>query len=163
MRAFNTKIILENGLLAALYIALTGIVFPLAFNAIQFRISEVLILIVFYRKELSPGLLIGTFIANLYSPAGILDATFGTLATLISVLLMNTTKHLLWASLYPVVVNGMIVGALLTSIEQTPFWWNASMVAIGEFAVVAVVGIPLLTALRSNRTISHYLGLHSHG
>ena len=65
---FQTKNLVRLALVAALYAALTLALPGLSFGAIQFRFSEILVLLCFYRKDYSISLILGCFIANCFSP-----------------------------------------------------------------------------------------------
>ncbi|MCK9470602.1 MAG: QueT transporter family protein [Bacilli bacterium] len=148
----NIKDITRISIVAALYIVLTWIN-PYSYGEIQFRISEVLVLLCFFRKDYCYSLIIGCLIGNFFSVAGILDVVFGTLATAISVVLIAKSKRLFIATIYPVIFNGIIVGALLyfTLGKPIPIYLMMTYVAIGEFGVVSVIGYLLFTVLRKNR------------
>ena len=69
---------------------------------------------------------------------------FGTLATTISVFLISRSKNLILAGLYPVLLNGVIVGLELHYILEFPLLISAmGFVALGEFVVVTTVGVIL--------------------
>ena len=85
---FNVKNMTRLALVAAMYAVLTVVIAPLAFGEIQFRFSEVLVLLCFYRKDYALALIVGCFIANLFSPMGLMDIIFGTLATAAAVIPM---------------------------------------------------------------------------
>jgi uncharacterized membrane protein len=139
--------IIQNGFIAAIYVVLTLTLSPIAFEMIQFRLSELILLIVFYRKDWSVGLMVGTFIANYLGPFGLSDAMVGTMATGLSLLAMTTTHRLWLASLYPTVINGLLIGLLLSLVNETPFWINVSWVALGQFVVLTMIGLPLMNLL----------------
>jgi uncharacterized membrane protein len=139
--------IIQNGFIAAIYVVLTLTLSPIAFEMIQFRLSELVLLIVFYRKDWSVGLMVGTFIANYLGPFGLSDAMVGTMATGLSLLAMTTTHRLWLASLYPTVINGLLIGLLLSLVNETPFWINVSWVALGQFVVLTMIGLPLMNLL----------------
>ena len=113
---FDEKDIVQNGLLAAIYVVLTYVMAPISFGAIQFRFSEILVLACFFDKKKAVGLTIGCFIANLVSPLGLMDLGFGTAATLLACLGIMFSKHLIIAILFPVIANGLIVGYILIMI-----------------------------------------------
>jgi uncharacterized membrane protein len=139
--------IIQNGFIAAIYVVLTLTLSPIAFEMIQFRLSELVLLIVFYRKDWSVGLMVGTFIANYLGPFGLSDAMVGTMATGLSLLAMTTTHRLWLASLYPTLINGLLIGLLLSLVNETPFWINVSWVALGQFVVLTMIGLPLMNLL----------------
>ncbi|MGL5043216.1 MAG: QueT transporter family protein [Culicoidibacterales bacterium] len=76
------KDLAQIAIIAALYIVMTLIV-PFSFGPIQFRISEFLNFLVIFDKKYAIGVIIGVFIANLFSLYG-LDLLFGTMHTIIS-------------------------------------------------------------------------------
>ena len=79
----KTGRITQGAAIAALYVALTMIVAPIAFGPVQFRISEALCVLPYFLPSAVPGVTIGCFLANLLCGAAPLDVVFGSLATLI--------------------------------------------------------------------------------
>lgn len=154
MKKITIRQITDNALVAAVYVAVTTLTASFSFLNVQFRIAEVLVLLCFFRKDFIFGIVIGTFLANLQSPLGFYDVLFGTLASLISCLAICFSKNLFIATLYPVIINGLIVGAELYYILAYPFWVNAGLVALGEFAVVSIIGFAIFSILRRNH---HFL------
>jgi len=146
----STRNIVTIGLVAALYAVLTIFLAPISYGPIQFRLSEVLNLLAFVNPIFAPGIVLGCFIANLFSPLGMIDVIFGTTATLISVMMIVRSKKLWVASLWPVIFNGIIIGAELQYAFQVPFLIGAFQVALGEFVVVTLLGVPLFSALLKN-------------
>lgn len=134
---FTTKNLVRLALVAAMYVAMTLCVPALSYNALQLRFSEILVLLCFYRKDYAPAMIIACFIANLYSPFGIYDIIFGTLATAAAVLPMYHVKNIFLAGLLPVVSNGIIVGIELYLCGE-PLWFSIGSVALGEFIVMAL-------------------------
>ena len=73
-------------ILAAAYAALT-VVLPIPqYLGVQCRLTEALTVLPFFFPAATPGLVVGCFIANLFSPYS-LDAVFGTAATLVACLM----------------------------------------------------------------------------
>ena len=147
--SFDEKDIVQNGLLAALYVVLTYLMAPISFWAIQFRLSEILVLACFFEKKKIVGLTLGCFLANLVSPLGLMDIGFGTLATLLACLGIIFSKHLIIAALFPIVSNGIIVGLELYLIGE-PLLFSMGMVALGELGVM-IIGYILLTIIKRNK------------
>ena len=83
-----------NGIIAATYAALTIAISPLSYGPIQFRFSEIMVLLCFFNKKHSIGLTLGCLLANIFSPTAVLDVPFGTMATLIAcigiIMLLNS-------------------------------------------------------------------------
>lgn len=157
-KKIRTADIARLALVAAAYAALTLAVPGLGFGGIQFRLSEVLVLLCFYRRDYSIALIVGCFIANCFSPMAVMDMVFGTLATAIAVIPMYSIRNIWIASLLPVVSNGVIVALelLICYGNEPPFWFNMLTVGAGELAVVTVIGCLLFKLLleRSERFMS---------
>lgn len=147
------KDITRLAIVATIYVVFTLIIHPLSFDYIQFRFSEILVLLCFYRKDYVYSLVVGCLIANMFSPLAVYDMIFGTMATLISVILISKSKNLLVATLYPVLFNGIIVGSMHYFVLDLPVSMFASIgyVALGEFVVVSIVGFILFKILEKNR------------
>ena len=139
---FNIKNIARLALVAAIYVALTLAVQPIAYGPIQMRVSELLVLLCFYRKDYCVSLTLGCLIANLFSPFGLYDIIFGTLATAVAVIPMFYMPNIWLAALLPVVSNGIIVGFELFLCGE-PLWFSMGSVAVGELVVVGIIGAPL--------------------
>lgn len=146
----KTKRIVITAVIAAIYAVTTLVIAPLAFGSYQFRISEVLVLLALFDPMYIGGLTLGCFIANLLGPNGLMDIIFGTIATFVSVtaiyytpkLIKNTNKALWIASLWPTIFNGLIVGWMLSYLYALPMILTMFQVALGEFVVVTVLGVP---------------------
>ena len=153
MNKNNTvTIIARNGIIAALYVGLTLASFPLSYGMIQFRISEILVLLCFFRKDYTVGLTLGCAIANIFSPElGLWDVLIGTGATLIACLGICFCKILFVAALIPVVANALLVGFELSFILGVDnFWVCAGFVGLGEFVVLGV-GYGLFMFLKNKK------------
>ena len=109
------KFITTTAVLAALYAVLTIACTPFAYGAIQFRISEIMVLPCFWNKKHSVGLILGCFLANLNSPTMTLDILFGTMATAIVCVGIMFSPRLAIAILFPMplslVGNSHILGS----------------------------------------------------
>jgi len=151
LKNLDLRKIVIIGVTAGLYAALTVFLAPISYGPIQFRLSEVLNLLAFINPIFAPGIILGCFIANLFSPLGIIDVIFGTSATLIAVIMIIRTKNLFVASLWPVIVNGIIIGIELQYAFQVPFLIGAFQVAIGEFVVVSIIGTVIFSRILKNQ------------
>ncbi len=157
MEKNRTKFITQTAIVAALYVALTlGFSF-MAYGAIQFRIAEILVLLVFIDKKYFLGLVLGCAISNAFSPLGMIDIVVGTTATAAALLhiiivkkyLGDNIKSLIIASLGPVVANAIFVGIELTVLfKELPFIINAAYVAFGEFVVVTIAGVLIFSKIK---------------
>lgn len=146
-----TKRLTRTALIAAIYAVVTLAIAPFAYGNIQFRISEVLVLLAIFDPLYIGGLTLGCLIANLLGPNGPMDVIFGTLATLISVyaiyltgkLIKNYKIKLLVASIWPTVFNGLIIGWMLNKLYGLPLILSIGEVALGELVVITCIGVPL--------------------
>ncbi len=73
--------IVKGAVIAGLYIGLSMLFYGISFEIVQFRISEILVALIFFEPAALPGLCIGCFITDLLGPGGFYDAVFGTCAT----------------------------------------------------------------------------------
>ena len=144
----NKKIreLTKMAMIAALYAVLTVVTSSISYAGVQFRVSELLILLCFYNKKYIPALTIGCLIANMFSPFGIYDVVFGTFATFISALCVSKVKNIWIASLFPSLFNGIIIaleiiyvdGLVLNLGSFTPLFLS---IAFGEFVCVTILGV----------------------
>lgn len=132
------EIISYNSTIAALYVILTYITFPISYGQIQFRFAECLILLCFFRKDYIFGLTIGCAISNLLSTIGLFDVLFGSLATFLSCLFIIYSKHLLIAIIFPILFNSVIVGFELFWLLKEVFWLSCLFVGLGELGVMLI-------------------------
>ncbi|MBR4496093.1 MAG: QueT transporter family protein [Acholeplasmatales bacterium] len=154
MYKINIKFLAESAIIAALYVALTWALSPISFGSVQFRISEVLVLLVFINPKFSIALIIGCFISNTTSPLGWWDMVFGTLATALAVIPMIKIKNLYLSALMPVISNAIIVSIeLYYSLNISPVWLSMITVGLGEACVLYLVGIPLIISINKNEAL----------
>ena len=70
MNTGKTRFIVYTAIIAGIYASLTISMAPVSYGAIQMRIPEILTLLAFVNPQFAPGLILGCFIANLFSPFG---------------------------------------------------------------------------------------------
>ena len=145
----KTKMLVYSAAIAALYATLTIALAPVSYGPVQLRLSEIMILLVLVNPRFKTGLILGCLIANLFSPFGIVDVIFGTMATAIAVIAMAKIKNIYLASLVPALSNGIIIGLELMYMLNLPFVETALYVALGEFLVVTVIGVPVFKIITS--------------
>ena len=159
MKKFTTEYLVKSAMIAALYVVVTLAFQPISYGQVQFRISEVLVLFAFLDPMYVFGLTLGCAIANMFSPLGIVDVIFGTSATFIALVFIVQTrkrlgfnvKSLLAASLWPALVNGLIIGFELNYLFQLPLIASMIYVAAGEVVVVSIVGVLIFKSLIANK------------
>ncbi|MGN0144795.1 MAG: QueT transporter family protein [Clostridium sp.] len=157
MKDNTTKRIVRTAVIAALYTVLTLVLAPISYGSIQFRISEIMVLLAFFDPFYIAGLTLGCFVANILGPNGMVDAVFGTIATSLSVYgisiirkhIKNERSALIIASLLPTIFNGLIIGWELYYLYQLPLFLSMLQVAAGEFAVVTIVGVPVIELIKN--------------
>jgi uncharacterized membrane protein len=141
-----------NGILAALYIAVSFFVQPFGFTNIQFRISEMFNHLVVFNKKYIFGIVAGVFITNLlFSPLGAYDLVFGVGQSLIALLITIFSArfiHHVWARMlfntFIFTVTMFIIAfELVLLVPKLPFLFTWFTVAVGEF-VVMLAGMPIV-------------------
>ena len=153
MKKIDTKRIAIFGLVTGIYVALTLSLSFLSYGGVQFRIAEALMLLCFYKKDYIIPLTLGCAIANLFSPMMALDLPFGTMATLISLLLVFKCKNIIVASLMPVIVNAIVIGIELKIAFDLPFAISMIQVGFGQFVCVTIIGVTIFKFLEKNNAI----------
>ena len=153
MKQGRGKYIATAAVIAALYAALTLALSPISYNVMQVRLSEGLVVLALYTPAAVPGLFVGCFFANLLGPAGITDAIFGGIATLIGCLGVRALRKKPWLALSAnVVSNAVIVGLELRyvfALEMNPLLC-IGWIALGELISVYLPAIPMKKLLDKN-------------
>ncbi|MBO5711328.1 MAG: QueT transporter family protein [Acholeplasmatales bacterium] len=160
MKKINIRFIAESAIIAALYVALTWVLAPISYGNIQFRISEVLMLLVVFNPKYSISLIIGCLVANTTSSLGWYDMVFGTLATMVAVVGMSKTKNIYLAALWPILSNGIIVAFELYLALEIDFLLSLLFVSLGEAVVLYLVGIPTMITISKNPQFVELLELN---
>ncbi|OPZ64215.1 MAG: QueT transporter [Firmicutes bacterium ADurb.Bin506] len=137
---------------AGLYVVLCLALAPLSYGVVQVRVAEGLTLLPLVWPEAVPGLAVGALIANAIGPYGIVDIILGSAATALAAWLTWRTRRRRIAPLWPVIVNGLVVGAyvpFVAGLEIHAWTVPVSMVsvALGEAIAVFAVGFPLIRAM----------------
>lgn len=152
----DVKKLVKLAMVAGIYAALTIGLAPISYLNVQFRISEILVLLVFMNSSYTWALTVGCFIANMLGPNGIGDVIFGTLATFISCLAIIQTKKylkdskysLIVSSIWPSIINGLIIGLMLNNFYNLPLVLSILEVMMGEFVVVTIIGVPFFSLFK---------------
>ncbi len=143
--------IADIGIVAALYVAITLALYPLSYGSPQFRISECLILLTYYRKKYGIGITIGVLIANFFNPEfALVDMIFGTLSTAIAVILICFTKKLFIASIWPVLTSVIVVFEVWYMLDL-PFWLTFAEIVGSMFIIDCVIGYIIFRLLQKNK------------
>lgn len=161
--------VVRAALIAAVYVALCFVLAPISFGPVQLRVAEALTLLPVLCPEAVLGVTLGCFLANLLF-AQPLDVLVGTLATLLAALYTRRLRHVRWrglplaASLPPVVINAVFVGAelsyLLLPAGAPAYLWLANMASVGAGQLLSccVLGLLLLQGIGRRPFLLHLLG-----
>lgn len=145
---------LKNAMIAAIYVVLLYVFQFLSFELIQFRIAELLLVLILFNSKSFYGITIGTLVGNLlFSPYGFVDAVVGTIATIITLLFMILLKKkLVLALLMPGIINGIIIGLMLVYFSDittfSAFVMTFGWIFLGQTAVLVVLGYPFYQLLK---------------
>ena len=168
MKAKNKKaplLLAQAALIAAMYAVLTfaqQLILPgTASMAVQYRLSEALMVLCLFTPAAVPGLTFGCFAANfLFMSALPVDMIFGSLATLLAAVSMRLLRKVqikgfpALSLLMPAFFNGVIVGAEIeVFFIDGPFHFGSflaqgGLVALGELAVMFTAGAAFFFALK---------------
>ncbi|QQE74037.1 QueT transporter family protein [Brevibacillus composti] len=147
----NVKTLVVNGIVAALYIAVSMLIQPFGFTNVQFRVSEMFNHLIVFNKKYFFGIILGVFLTNLlFSPMAAYDLVFGVgqsvLALLITMFTMRFIKDV-WARM---MVNTAVftftmflIAYELKLVFDMPFYFTWLTTAAGELAVM-LVGAPIM-------------------
>ena len=146
MKKTKTRTIVRCALIASLYTAVSLVLAPIAFGAVQARVSEAFTLLPVLVPDAVVGVTLGCFLTNLVgvftgaNVLGALDIVFGTAATL--------TAALCTRRLAPVLINAVVVGAELAWAfgprTFAGFLLQAGGVALGQLFSCFALGLPLV-------------------
>lgn len=164
----TTQQLISNGIIAALYVILT-ITPPFnsfAYLGIQFRVSEALLLLVFFRKDYLIAIVVGTFIANVFGPLGSfvwIDAIIGSFITFLAGYLLGRSKVFVMGMIFPVVFNALYLAIFLPIALELPLTWPVMSgfglsVALGQIVVLYGLGFPLYWIFRRNPYFLRLIG-----
>lgn len=160
--------IARTAIIAALYFVLTFFLQPISYGPVQFRVAEALTILPIFFIEAIPGLTIGCLLANIFSPFGWYDMTFGTMATLIasvltrliwqSMKMRRERDKLLFALMPPVVVNALILPLIwLIFASDIMFFFNMGMITLTQTAVIYLLGIPLYYGIKKSKIVTNII------
>ncbi|HPX72063.1 MAG TPA: QueT transporter family protein [Acholeplasmataceae bacterium] len=150
MKKFNLKDLTLQSLIAAIYVVLTIVFKEISFGIINFRISEILVVLILFSPKHLIGVTLGCLISNIFSEMAAFDVPIGTSATLIAGLLMILFRRKAWTLIFPTITNAFAVGWMLWFVQDYPFWESVGFVALGEFVITFVFGLPVYMFLKNS-------------
>lgn len=149
----KTKFLATSGIIAALYIAVSLLIAPFSFGAIQLRLGEILNHLIVFNKKYFFAIIVGVFITNLFSPNGPLDLVFGVGQTILSlgltILSARYIKSIVRRMIFNTVVFTFMMWLIaweLNILFDLPFGYTWLTVAAGE-AIIMAIGIPIMIML----------------
>ncbi len=151
--SLTTRDLMTQALIAATYFGLTVVLSFMSYGDIQFRISEFMLILIFFNRKHSIGLILGTLLANLLSPLGIVDVFFGTLATTLVCAVLMHAKRPLAAMVWPGIINAVVIGLELYWILGLPLAMTMFTVFVGEFSVTFILSLFLLKPILRSKTL----------
>ena len=166
-----TLFITQAAVIAALYVALTYIssAMGLAYNSVQFRLSEILTVLPVFTPAAIPGLTLGCFLANISSPFGIIDILCGTLATFLASVVTYSVRNItlkglpVLATIPPVLFNALIIGLEIWYLEgRIPeiFFVSALQVGAGQAVMCIVAGLAFIRAVKKTKIFERMQNIH---
>ena len=157
LNKLTTKKLASAGIISAIYVALTLVLMPISFGAVQVRISEALTILPLFFPEAIVGLTVGCLISNLFG-FGVFDVIFGTIATFLSAILTyyagkkikNSTLKFIVGGSFPVIINAIIIPLIfiITGSTDQVYFINFLTIFAGQFLSVYVVGVNVCLAIK---------------
>lgn len=159
----KVRVLAMTAIIAALYIAVTMLVAPFGFTQVQFRVSEMFNHLVAFNPRFAGGIVLGVFIANLFSPLGMYDLVFGvghSVITLgLAIFIFKYVKNIavrLVINTFLFTLTMFIIAFELNLVSELPFLWTWLTVAAGEFVVLAI-GAPIMYQLNKRIAFKNLL------
>ncbi len=162
-KTYRVMCLAQSGVIAALYVALTVLLQPIGFGSVQCRLSEAMTVLPVYMPAAIPGLTVGCFLSNLVglttgaNPAGAWDLLLGTGATALAAVMTYALRGVRFgklpivATLPPVIVNALIVGAELYWVYGgLPLIAHIALVGAGQLIACVGGGLVLSVALEKS-------------
>lgn len=145
----TVKALVQGALFAAIYAVITLVIAPVSYGAIQCRLSDCLVLLCYRKKQYVYGYVVGTAIANIFSPLGIIDMFVGAFASLFMGIVFFWIKSKVLSISSGATIQGLIIGAELSIIYGLPYIETAAYVAVGGAIALAVGAIIYKPIMRS--------------
>lgn len=146
----RVNVVVTNGIIMALYLALTILVSPVASGAVQFRISESLNHLVVFNRKYLWGIFGGVVIYNAIFGMGWLDVVFGggqtLLALTLTAMLQNVVKNTKVRLALNVVffsASMFLIALMLNVTLSFPFLPTYGWLALSE-AIIMAISAPIM-------------------
>ena len=163
--------LVQGAMIAALYVVINysqEMLFPTSTSmTVQFRLAEILCIFACFIPSAIWGLTLGTLLSNIVSAGTLpLDWAMGALATFLAALCMYALRNVkvfdlpVLSSFMPVIFNAIIIGLELEifiigdGFHLGSFLVQAGFVALGEFVVCVVLGLPFSKLVKRMKIFS---------
>ncbi len=151
MRNKTVEDITLFALLIAVYVAITVSLSPITYGLIQFRVSEIILLLPFYNKKFILPSILAVAIANAFSTLNPLaDIIVGVLIAIISYTLIIKIKNKYIDALLYSLLCGLLVGAEIAFFAESEklyeFYLALASITFSQ-AIICVSGIFLINRL----------------
>jgi uncharacterized membrane protein len=153
MQKYTTIQIALTGVIAALYTAITYVLQPISFLAIQVRVSGALILLLpLFPEATLLGVSLGVLFANMTSPLGPIDLLSAPITLLAMIPLYLLRKKGIAAILAGGAIKSIVIAIWVSAMLQwafgAPMALNFPLVLIGDLIAVIGLGSVLYVVLK---------------
>lgn len=136
----NIKLLTKGAMLAALYVVTTA-VNPFGYGMIQLRISAIISMLPFFRKEYRIPCIAAVAIANMFSPFGMIDVAAGILLWILAYYIIGRLEDIRTICIITAIFSGAIIGGELSLMLKAPFLWNFVSITISQMIVFSAGAI----------------------
>lgn len=128
----KTREVAFCAIVAAAYFVFTVAMAPIGYGLFQIRLADGLIMLCLYKKKAIAGIAVGTALANLFSPLGVIDVVLGVAASLVMCWIANKTRKGAVSVVAGAAIVGAVVGGELWAIDHIAFVYGFLGVFFGE-------------------------------
>ena len=155
----KSKTMAVNGVIAALYVAVSILITPFGFLLIQFRVSEIFNHLIVFNKKYFFGIVTGVFVANLILSPIAVDIFFGVLHSAIALSITMISAKFIQNITARMIVNTIVFSLTMFIIafqlmffadipeyNGMPFYMIYGTLALSE-CIVMLLGTPIFKLL----------------
>lgn len=146
----SAKALCRAGVIAALYVVASLLLFPFTFGIFQFRLSEALTILPLFFAESVPALFVGCLITNIFGGGGLPDILIGSSATLVAAcctylagrLIKNKYGKFFVGIIFPILFNAFAVPLIfvINGTETYAYMIEVLIIGVEEAGSVAIFG-----------------------
>ena len=135
----SAKALCRAGVIAALYVVASLLLFPFTFGIFQFRLSEALTILPLFFAESVPALFVGCLITNIFGGGGLPDILIGSSATLVAACCTYLAGRLI---IFPILFNAFAVPLIfvINGSETYAYMIEVLIIGVEEAGSVAIFG-----------------------